>query len=109
MKNKILIGCYIVIAILGCNAPSRTPEQKTNQINPAVIKSNIKNVIKQEQLVMKKDPVCGMPVWKYLEDTTIYQGKIYGFCGKGCKDEFVKKTEDYIHSAPEKTPAKTKM
>ena len=38
----------------------------------------------------KKDPACGMPLTAGLEDTTRYKGRLYGFCSKECKEEFLK-------------------
>ena len=43
-----------------------------------------------------KDPVCGMPVKGYTEDTISYKGKVYGFCAKECKDDFVKNPESFV-------------
>ena len=51
---------------------------------------DIKSQVKETQLASKKDVVCGMPAYKFLKDTTLYDKKIYGFCGKGCKVEFLK-------------------
>jgi len=94
MRNKIIITFAIVVSMVGCtNAPSE--EKKPAMMQPTGENSEIKKVIKQEQLATKRDPVCRMPVWKYLTDTTLYKGNIYGFCGKGCKDEFLKKPEEY--------------
>ncbi len=83
-----------MVSTMGCNAPSEV--KQPTMMQPSAENSDIKKVIKQEQLATKRDPVCGMPVWKYLTDTTLYQEKIYGFCGKGCKDEFLKKPEAYL-------------
>jgi YHS domain-containing protein len=48
-------------------------------------------------LAIKADPVCGMNLKQAdLADTAVYQGKIYGFCGSGCKDEFVKAPNQYL-------------
>lgn len=47
-------------------------------------------------LASKIDPVCEMDVSAGVADTATYQGKVYGFCGTGCKEEFVKKPTDYI-------------
>lgn len=52
--------------------------------------------IKKEDLASQQDPVCGMPAFKFLKDTAVVNGKIYGFCGKGCKDEFAKNTKQYV-------------
>ena len=38
----------------------------------------------------KKDPSCGMTVTAGIADTVHYNGKVYGFCSKECKDAFLK-------------------
>ena len=48
-------------------------------------------------LAIKSDPVCGMNLKQgEVADTALYQGKVYGFCGTGCKDEFVKAPSQYL-------------
>jgi YHS domain-containing protein len=38
-----------------------------------------------------------MDITKYgVSDTTHYKGKLYGFCAKMCKDEFLKNPEMYL-------------
>lgn len=53
-------------------------------------------VLKDVKLDSKKDLVCGMPVLKAIADTAHYRGKLYGFCSKGCKEEFQKNPEGYL-------------
>lgn len=43
-----------------------------------------------------KDFICGMPVTAGVEDTAHYKDKVYGFCAKECKDEFLKSPEQYL-------------
>lgn len=38
----------------------------------------------------KEDPTCGMPIAGGIADTATVDGKLYGFCAKECKDEFLK-------------------
>lgn len=38
----------------------------------------------------KDDPICGMPIKGGISDTATVDGKLYGFCAKECKDEFLK-------------------
>lgn len=35
------------------------------------------------------DPVCNMSVRDGYADTTLYEGKIYGFCSRMCKESFI--------------------
>ena len=44
----------------------------------------------------KKDFACGMPVTAGIEDTCHYKNKVYGFCSKECKNEFLKMPESYL-------------
>jgi len=44
----------------------------------------------------KKDPSCGMPLTAGIEDTCHYAGKVYGFCSKECKEDFLKNAEAYL-------------
>lgn len=56
---------------------------------------NSKNLLKADKrtapikLSSNNDPVCGMPVRIGVTDTTAYQGRIYGFCSKSCREKFI--------------------
>jgi YHS domain-containing protein len=44
-----------------------------------------------------KDLTCGMPLKAGgVADTAHYNGKLYGFCSKECKDEFEKNPAAYL-------------
>ncbi|MBI5188661.1 MAG: YHS domain-containing protein [Nitrospirae bacterium] len=46
---------------------------------------------------MAKDPVCNMDVdEKKAAATSVYKGKAYYFCAKGCKERFDKDPEKYV-------------
>lgn len=45
------------------------------------------------QFASKKDTSCGMPLSAGLEDTVQLNGKVYGFCSKECKADFVAKLQ----------------
>ncbi len=48
-------------------------------------------------LAIKTDPVCGMTLKQgEIGDTAMYQGKAYGFCSTGCKEEFTKTPNQYL-------------
>ena len=43
-----------------------------------------------------KDLYCGMPLKAGVGDTAHYKGKLYGFCSKECKEEFLKNPPLYL-------------
>jgi YHS domain-containing protein len=51
-----------------------------------------------QQLALDKDPVCQMSVTgeAKLADTLTYNGKLYGFCNPGCKEEFKKTPQQFL-------------
>ncbi|EHP69054.1 hypothetical protein MetMK1DRAFT_00018000 [Metallosphaera yellowstonensis MK1] len=53
---------------------------------------------------MVMDPVCGMEVSETSKFKTMYKGKVYYFCGPGCKREFEKDPEGYLKSGPKGMP-----
>lgn len=45
----------------------------------------------------RRDTTCRMPLSAGIADTAIVEGKVYGFCSKECKDEFVKTLSAKAH------------
>ncbi len=45
---------------------------------------------------LRKDPICGMMADDTKKDTVHYKNKVYAFCSKHCKQEFVKDPETYL-------------
>jgi len=95
--KSIFFAAALLIVFSGCsnNAAEKVTNSDTSATTP-----------KQEEkkpdfgailLGYTNDPVCEMPVKNSsIEDTTLFKGKIIGFCNKGCKDEFVKAPENYV-------------
>lgn len=52
--------------------------------------------LKNLSYAYNRDPSCGMPLKAGLQDTTTYKGKLYGFCSKECKEEFLKDPAGYV-------------
>jgi len=48
----------------------------------------------------KHDYVCGMDLDRddFISDTTLYEGKVYGFCAAECKESFLKDPQHYLSS-----------
>ncbi len=96
MKNTIsVISIFTVLyLLLCCNRMENTPHAETVSLSKLQNENKIK--LNKDQLANKKDPICGMPAFKYLKDTAVYNKKIYGFCGTGCKVKFLKSPEEYL-------------
>lgn len=62
-------------------------EQKEDHaMKPAADSIDISKI----QFASKVDPTCGMPITAGISDTAVINGKVYGFCAKECKDEYLK-------------------
>ncbi len=46
----------------------------------------------KEMVSMATDPVCGMTVEKEKSLSTEWNGKMYYFCARGCREEFIRET-----------------
>lgn len=84
---KYILFIFSVLLINSCTFTSKTHEPI----------SDSKNIIPISILSDTKDHVCGMTIQEgAIADTFTYNGKVYGFCATGCKDEFSKNPEKYI-------------
>ena len=96
--NKILI-CLLLLAA-ACNQPAKKQEPQPVPA-PAPMSVSVdssKEELKNLAFDSKTDLVCGMPVRAGIADTVTYKGKLYGFCAKECKDEFLKDPQQYLTS-----------
>ncbi|HEY0262686.1 MAG TPA: YHS domain-containing protein [Chitinophagales bacterium] len=98
--NKLILTALCAMAFASCNnhtpAEEKTTEttiEKTLPTGRQAAKINVKTA----DLATPKDVVCGMDLTDDLiEDTTSYEGKVYGFCNVGCKEEFLKNPTSYL-------------
>ena len=54
------------------------------------------DIFKNMKFDNTRDFICNMPVTAGVSDTAKYKGKVYGFCAKECKEEFLKDPESYL-------------
>lgn len=86
MKRIFVIAS---IAFCACNTSnSNNKEEQPSTMLPKKVDTTTAKFA-HLNFASKKDTVCGMPLRLGIEDTLVLDGKIYGFCGIGCKDEFV--------------------
>ena len=94
MKIIIKISLIIFLTIQFSCGPGNQPREKENKIAIAPATDTGKTEEKpfaNIHFASKYDTSCGMPLAAGLEDTLHLNDKIYGFCSKECKDEFIKK------------------
>ncbi len=92
--KKVLLMTALACGLFSCNQGSpETTKSETNSPAPAEGKMNVKLA----QLSSDMDYVCGMSITDDgISDTASYEGKLYGFCSKECKDEFVKEPGKFL-------------
>jgi len=98
---KIIFPALIAILFLmACNNSSKEsnaqlPLQKDSNSMSSAPAEN-KAIYTPAMVDNKKDFSCGMPVTAGISDTCHYKKKVYGFCSKECKDDFLKTPEKYL-------------
>jgi YHS domain-containing protein len=87
--NRILTTAGAFLILASCN--TSTPKTETPK-EEAAFKFTV------AQLSTTKDYVCGMDLDtdEMIADTMLLDGKIYGFCHTGCKEEFAKNPQNYL-------------
>ena len=87
MYKYIVINLMVLgIVCLSCNSIKK---------DKAVATETAPTTALQAQTIEKKyanyvDPICDMALPAIAKDTAIVEDKVYGFCSKECKEEFVK-------------------
>lgn len=99
--KKYFLSCIIITVLAACNNTPVTRESNTTgdghatHHTPAATGTmdavkTLKAKYASLKFASKRDTVCGMPVTAGVVDTLLLEGKIYGFCATGCKEEFAK-------------------
>ena len=101
MQFKFIGSFFIAVAVLSaCTNQQSTVDKKVEPSTISSMDSSAANTateqFKQVTFDAKKDLVCGMPTSAGVSDTLHYKDKVYGFCSKECKDEFVKNPSAYL-------------
>jgi YHS domain-containing protein len=96
MKSTLPLVLF-VFSLIAC---STQPVKETKPIKDSTqMQSEVPATIDAKIVDNTKDPACGMPVTAGIGDTTRYEGKLYGFCSKECKDEFLKNPKQLVAAA----------
>lgn len=85
--NTILAITILSIFSISCGEKQEHKEMEVKSANAEVMHAAHNLDVKVEN---KIDPICEMETEGHVSDTIHYEGKVYGFCSSGCKEEFAK-------------------
>jgi YHS domain-containing protein len=88
--KKILTLALCVSTFIACNNAATEEKATTDTTNASTMAEPVGIDTVGLKFSSKEDPICGMPVAGGIADTATVNGKLYGFCAKECKDEFLK-------------------
>jgi YHS domain-containing protein len=90
----------LFVAFFSCNenAKKEPVVEKANTMVDSTV-SKVDEAFKNVAFDSKRDFICGMPITAGVSDTAHFNNKVYGFCSKECKDEFMKNPATYVAAA----------
>jgi YHS domain-containing protein len=93
MKN-ILCALSLATILMLQSCGGSKPKETSSTGNEA--SASTTKFIDKKILGYDKDPVCLMPINDEMEDSTLHNGIVYGFCCEGCKNEFVAEPSKFL-------------
>jgi YHS domain-containing protein len=93
MKKYTLFTLFAVATLLNFSCSRQNKAQENTQSN-----AEKKITISLSQLATNTDLSCGMKFTSASEvgDTMTYNGKLYGFCSKECRDNFAADPQKFV-------------
>ncbi len=100
MNKNLLFVVVLSIVMFACNenAKKEPVAEKANTMVDSTV-AKVDDAFKNVAFDSKRDLTCGMPITAGITDTAHFNNKVYGFCSKECKDEFVKNPATYVAAA----------
>ncbi|MET3731911.1 YHS domain-containing protein [Moheibacter stercoris] len=91
--NKKLIALVGVLSLVFISCDNKKEETiEINKVDEHQMEASQKLNVEVDN---KIDPICEMVTAEYLSDTLHYNGKVIGFCSKGCKEMFAENPGKY--------------
>ena len=94
-KMIALLAMTLAFSCRGKNEDAKMNEEARKKATEKVTAST-NQVLKVFVTDNKKDLVCYMPLSAGIGDTLHYKGKLYGFCSRECKKEFLRNPAAYV-------------
>ncbi|MDD2791694.1 MAG: YHS domain-containing protein [Sediminibacterium sp.] len=102
MVKKMLVAAVALVVLESCSQGEKKASDTSVESKETVIMNadstatDVHDLYKEVKFDSDKDFICGMPISAGVSDTAHYQKKVYGFCSKECKDEFLKNPASYV-------------
>ena len=97
--KSFFAAAAITLVVTACNNGQTKEEPKPAKQDSTKMETELPATIDARIVDNMKDPACGMPVAAGINDTLRYDNKLYGFCSKECKEEFLKTPKYMIAKA----------
>lgn len=98
MKKILLIAC--IAAFISCNKKEEAkahPHDHPHAMEDENTYKKPNNPLDKLTYASNLDYTCNMDISKYgVSDTLTYKGKLYGFCSSLCKEDFMKKPDEFL-------------
>src|SRR5581483_1229636 len=88
MKFSLLLALLLLMVLFACKNRKNAGMSKTTHKDSTTV-AVAKGAFDGIEFARKMDVACGMPLTAGIHDTAHYKGKIYGFCCKECKNDFL--------------------
>ncbi|AEW03346.1 hypothetical protein A4D02_04830 [Niastella koreensis] len=97
MKLYVLLALPVITVLFACKNSSDAKAVETAHKDSATV-TKPKQPFEGVAFASKMDLACGMMLSAGVTDTAHYKDKIYGFCSKECKEDFLKTPEAFLAS-----------
>lgn len=97
MKATTLFICLLATVLFACKNSNDTKAVATSHTDSITV-AGPQQPFKGVEFASKMDLACGMLLSAGIQDTAHYKGKVYGFCSKECKDDFLKTPDAFLAS-----------
>ncbi len=103
MKISAILSTFLLVFVLSCggNQQQQAPQKEEQAAQQESMEQSTQQAgiqVDLAQLASPKCMGCGMDMTKHaIMDTVTYEGKLYAFCSKECKEKFLSDPEKHIH------------